>query len=169
IMVATMTATMIGSGLTLGFISSVFSTGIIYIFISLGNPISPLIVAQVFVSRIEKFSDCISIGDIMAKSFGKNARIITGICGALHCAAAVGAQISAIGFVVQYFLEVPYFAGVLIGCGTVIAYSTMGGVKAVTATDVLQFAVLIIAIPMVCNFALNTVCGFSALLEKVPP
>jgi solute:Na+ symporter, SSS family len=168
VMVATLTATVIGSGSTLGFISSVFTSGIVYILISFGNPLSRFVVAQLLVSKIEKFSDCISIGDIMEKYFGKYARIVTGICGALYCAANVGGQISAIGFVVQYFLEIPYFFGVLIGCGTVIIYSTMGGVKAVTATDVLQFAVLIIAIPMVCNVGLNVVGGYGSLLDSIP-
>lgn len=168
VMVATVTATVIGGGATLGLISSVFSMGVVYVLIAFGNPINHFLVGQFFVDKIENFADCISVGDIMYKLYGRKAQIITGICGALYGAAAVGGQVSAIGFTVHYFLGLPFWAGVLIGCGAVILYSSFGGVKAVTATDLLQFAVLIIAIPMVCNVGLNIVGGYQALLEKVP-
>lgn len=168
VMVATVTATFVGGGSTLGIMSSVFSTGIVYVLVSFGNPISHYLVGKFLVDKIGNFSDCISVGDIMKKSYGKRAQIITGICGALHGAAAVGCQVNAIGFVVHYFFNVPVWLGVLVGCGAVILYSSFGGIKAVTSTDLLQFAVLIIAIPMVCNIGLNLVGGYHALLEKVP-
>lgn len=168
VMVATVTATVIGGGATLGLISSVFSVGIVYILIAFGNPINHFLVGQFFVDKIENFADCISVGDIMRKLYGKNAQIITGICGAFYGAAAVGGQVSAIGFTVHYFLGMPFWAGVLVGCGAVILYSSFGGVKAVTATDLLQFAVLIIAIPMVCNVGLNLVGGYEELIAKIP-
>jgi SSS family solute:Na+ symporter len=105
----------------------------------------------------------------MGRFYGRVGRILTGFCGAIFCAAIVGGQVSAIGFIVQYFLNIPYALGVILGCGAVILYSTIGGVKAVTATDVLQFAVLIIALPMVCNVGISMVGGLSSLLEKIPP
>lgn len=169
IMVATLTATAIGGGSTLGIISSIFTSGVVYILISFGNPINQLLVAQFFIEKLEQFTDCISIGDIMHKLYGKNARIISGICGSLYCAAAVGGQVSAIGFVVHYFLDIPFLLGVVIGCGAVVLYSATGGIKAVTATDVIQFAVMLIAIPMVCNVGISLVGGYSNLFEKVPP
>jgi solute:Na+ symporter, SSS family len=168
IMVATMSATVIGGGATFGIVSSVVSVGVTYILISFGNPINHFLVAQFFVNKMDAFTDCISVGDIMDKNYGKPARIISGICGALYCAAAVGGQVSAIGFIIHYFLNIPFFLGALIGCGAVIIYSSFGGIKAVTATDVVQFAVLIIAIPMVCNVALNLTGGYAGLIEKVP-
>ncbi len=168
IMVTTMTATVIGSGSTFGFISSVYVGGILYILISMGNPICRLITAQFLINKIERFSDCISVGDIMDRFYGRYGRVVSGIAGALYCAANVGGQVSAIGFIVHYFLNIPYGVGVFLGCGAVILYSTVGGVKAVTATDVVQFAVLIIAIPMVCNVGISAVGGFSGLVEKIP-
>lgn len=168
VMIATLSATVIGGGSTFGLISSVFSFGVIYIIISFANPLNHFLVGQFFVDRIESFSDCISVGDVMNKLYGRHARIITGICGALYGAAAVGGQVSAIGFIIHYFLGFPIWMGVLIGCGVVILYSSFGGIKAVTATDLLQFAVLIIAVPMICNVGLNIIGGYQALIDKVP-
>lgn len=168
VMVATVTATFVGGGVTLGIMSSVFSFGIVYILISLGNPVSHYLVGRFLTNRIGDFSNCMSVGDVMEKFYGQRSRIITGICGALHGAAAVGCQVNAIGFVVHYFFQVPIWVGVLVGAGSVILYSSFGGIKAVTSTDLLQFAVLIIAIPMVCNIGLNIVGGYQALFDRVP-
>jgi len=169
VMVATISATDIGSGSTFGIVESVFSSGIVFILIAFGSPINLMIVSRFFAHRLEKFQDCISVGDIMARFYGKSAQIMTGILGTLYCAAAVGAQVSAIGLIVQYFFQIPYLLGVLVGIGIVIIYSSFGGIRAVTATDVIQFAVLIIAIPMVCNIGLNLVGGYQQLFSKLPP
>ena len=168
VMVATITATCIGGWSTLGLISSIATGGIVYILLSFAYPINALLMAQFLTNHLEKFSKCISVGDIMEKLYGKNSRIISGICAALYGSAAVAGQITAIGFIVQYFLNIPYTIGVLISCGVVIIYSSFGGIKAVTSTDVIQFAILIIAIPMVCNVGLNIVGGYEALINKVP-
>lgn len=169
IMVATITATAIGGGSTMGIISSIFSFGVVYIFISFGNPVNKFLTGQFFIEKLDHFNDCISVGDIMHKLYGKNARIISGICGSLYCAATVGAQVTAIGFAIQYFLNIPFILGVVIGCGAVVLYSATGGIKAVTATDVIQFAVMLIAIPMVCNVGLSKIGGYSGLFSSVPP
>ncbi|MCA9508127.1 MAG: sodium:solute symporter family protein [Myxococcales bacterium] len=168
IMVATVTATTIGGGSSIGMVASIFSFGIVFILISFGNPLNSFLVSQFFVNRINEISDCISVGDIMHKFYGRHARIIAGICGTLYCAAAVGGQVSAIGFIINYFLHIPFALGVAIGCGILIVYSSFGGVKAVTATDVIQFAVLIIAVPMICNVGLHLMGGYSELFERVP-
>lgn len=168
VMVATMTATAIGGGAILGFISSILTSGVVYVLISFGYPVFHLLTAQFFVGKLEQFSGCISSGDIVDKLYGRNARIISGICGSLYCCAMIGGQVSAIGFMVQYFLDIPFLFGVIIGCGAVVLYSATGGIKAVTATDVIQFAMILIAIPMICNVGINLVGGYSALFDKIP-
>lgn len=169
VMVATMTATAIGGGAILGFISSILTFGVVYILISFGYPVFHWLTAQFFIGKLEQFTDCISTGDIIGKLYGKKARIISGICGSLYCSAMIGGQVSAIGFIVQYFLDIPFLFGVLIGCGAVVLYSATGGIKAVTATDVIQFAIILIAIPMVCNVGISLVGGYSILIDKIPP
>ncbi len=168
ILVATMTATGFGGGSTFGITTAIFTYGIVYLFIALGNPVNLWLAAQFLVKRIECFESSISVGEMMGNFYGKWARALTGMCGAMYCAAAVGGQVSAIGFIAHYFLDVPYIIGVLCGCGIVIIYSSIGGIKAVTITDVLQFAVLIVAIPMVCNVGLNFIGGYQGLIDKIP-
>lgn len=169
IMVATIAATWFGGGSTFGFTSSIFTHGLIILLVSMGDPLNLIIAARFLVKRTEIFENHVSVGEIIGSYYGRWPRIITGICGALCCAATVGGQVSALGIIANYFLDMPYILGVILGCGIVILYAAFGGIKAVTSTDVVQFLVIIVAMPMVCNVGLNQIGGFSAFIDKIPP
>lgn len=168
IMVATIFATWVGGESTLGMAEKVFNVGGIFILVFFGSFINKLIIGQFIAPRMGKFRDAISIGDMMEQYYGISGKIITGIAGTLLCIGTLGAQVSAIGYFFQFFLGISFVLGTLIGCGVVIVYSTFGGVRAVTITDVIQFIVLIVAFPMICNIALVSTGGYTSLFEKLP-
>ena len=82
---------------------------------------------------------------------------------------AVGIQVLATGYIFNYFLGMSHLNGILIGMGVLVCYSTFGGVRAVALTDVFQFFVFFVAIPVACIFALDDIGGFEGLVEKLPP
>jgi SSS family solute:Na+ symporter len=84
------------------------------------------------------------------------------------CAGIVGAQVGGIGLVFEVFLGMSKLYGILIGCGIVIAYSTVGGMKAVIYTDVIQFIVLVIGLPITLILGVMHVGGWSTIVEAVP-
>ena len=133
-----------------------------------GSSLNKFIIANVIAPRMKKFEGMISIGDMMGHSYGKPGKIITGIAGTLLLIGTLGSQISAIGYFISFFLDVSFFWSIIIGCGIIIIYSAFGGIKAVTITDVIQFGVLLIAIPMICNISLNTIGGYEALYHSLP-
>ena len=47
------------------------------------------------------------------------------------------------GKITQAVLEIPYPVAVLAGAAVVVYYSTVGGIRAVVKTDVLQFVILV--------------------------
>lgn len=168
VIVATISATLIGGETIFGITEKVYDEGLIYILACMALPLSTALLAFVLAPRFGRFHGMISVGDVMGSFYGKPGKVITGIAGVLLSVGYVGAQVSAIGYFCNYFLDIPYIVGILLGSGVVIAYSTLGGIRAVTATDVIQFGVLIIAIPMICNIGLNIVGGYNALLEALP-
>lgn len=168
ILVATIAATLIGGWSLIGITEKVFSIGIIYIFIFFGNTIGKFLVAQYVAPRMSEFQEMISVGEIMERFYGKYGRIITGIMGVLFCIGILGAQIAAMALFIKTFLNIPHTHGVLIASFIVIIYSTFGGIRAVTATDILQLGVLAIAIPMVANVGLNLVGGYAELFRSIP-
>lgn len=168
VLVATIAATAIGGGSTMGFAGKVFELGIVFILITLGEPVYKILIAKFIAPRMRAFSGLISAGDMMRHLYGKKAQIVTGIAGLLFSIGFVGAQIRAIGQIFEYFLHIPEHWGILTGASIVVVYSAFGGIRSVTITDIIQFGVLIVAIPIICSVGLGHVGGFSALIEKIP-
>lgn len=168
VMVATIFATLIGGGSTIGLSSKVFDIGIIFLITCLSIPLGKILIARYIAPRIEMFRGMITVGDMMESFYGKRAKVVTGIAGTLLSIGYVGAQIVALGYMSNMLLGIPYEWGLILGASVVVLYSSFGGVQAVTATDVVQFAVLILAIPLVCTIGLKEVGGYSALFSAIP-
>lgn len=165
---ATLSASFLGGGFTMGLSEKVFSTGLLYVVALWGFSLKEILIARIIAPRMKSFSYAISVGQIMGSFYGKYARVITGFSGALVCAGIAGAQFSAFGYLMNLFLGLSPSIGVLIGALVVITYSTLGGMKSVVANDTVHFLVLIIALPLVFLFGLSAVGGFNSLMEHVP-
>jgi SSS family solute:Na+ symporter len=165
---ATLSASFIGGGFSTGNAADVFRFGILNIVALWGFSLKEILVAKFIAPRTGNFPNVISTGDIMEQGYGKAARVVTGFFSVLVCAGIVGAQVGAIGLIFNVFLGIKPIWGILIGCGIVIAYSTVGGMRAVVLTDIIQFCVLAIGLPLVLVFGLLKVGGFSAIKAAVP-
>ncbi|MHC4742877.1 MAG: sodium:solute symporter family protein [Planctomycetota bacterium] len=169
IIFATLSASFIGGGFSTGNAAKVFTFGIANIVALWGFSLKEILVARFIAPLMGNFPEAISAGDIMARGYGRVARVITGIFSIILCAGIVGAQVKAMGFIFNVFLGIKPIWGILIGCGIVIAYSTAGGMRAVILTDVLQFCVLAVGIPAALIFGIVKCGGFSAIKAAVPP
>jgi SSS family solute:Na+ symporter len=65
------------------------------------------------------------------------------------------------GYVFELFLGIERWLGILIGCSIVIVYTTVGGMRAVVYTDVMQFTILVIGIPLTFILAIVHLGGVS--------
>jgi SSS family solute:Na+ symporter len=168
VMVATLFATVIGGGSTFGVSTKVFSVGILFVLAFYGAVLNKMVVAQFIAPKIGKFQKFTSIGDSMHSIYGKQGRIITGLCIIFVSIGSIGSQVAAVGFVSQYLMGIPYIYGVLIGFGVLIFYSSFGGVRSVIATDVFQFVLILVFVPIVFLIGVNKVGGISQLLNSLP-
>lgn len=167
-MIATMVGATIGGGSTLGMSERVYKIGVLGFFAYIVFVIELSLIAYFIVPKIVKFKDALSPGDIMEQFYGKFGRVCTGIAAVFKCVAAIGGQIFAIGLLLQYFVGVSNHWAIWVGSGIVAIYSAFGGIKTVTLTDAIQFAVLSVAVPMVCNVGLSHLGGYQALFSAVP-
>lgn len=168
VIVATISATLIGGFATFGIIERVYSQGIIYLFVAFGIPINFFLVSKYLLPRMKVLEKSMSVGEMMGHYYGKSGQIITGIFAAVVSIGEVAAQVSAIGLIISTFLGTTFLMGVIIGCGIVIFYSSFGGIKSVVSTDVLQFAILIIGIPLIFNLSLHKTGGLENLFDLIP-
>lgn len=167
-LVATLFATGIGGVSTLGVSERVFSTGIVFLFVFWGEPLSNLIAGQFLAHRIQQFKGMISVGDMMGHFYGKTGTLIAGIAATLKCTGCLGGQIGALGYLLHLFFGWSEGISLCIGYSVVVFYCGFGGMRAVTLTDVLQFSILILAIPTLLLVCVQQAGGWVQMLQHVP-
>ena len=135
----TLSASFIGGGFSTGNAAKVFSDGIAYPVALLGFSLQIILVALFIAPRIKSFPGAVSVGDIIEPAYGKKARIITGVFAMLICAGILGAQIGALGAIFNVFFGVSPMIGILVGCGIIFFYSTIGGMPISTISRSPQY------------------------------
>jgi solute:Na+ symporter, SSS family len=165
---ATLSASFIGGGFSMGNAEKVFLFGLVNVFALWGFSFKEILVARFIAPRVIHFPNVISVGDIMEGPYGKVGRVVSGLFDVLFCAGILGAQIGGMGKVFQVFLGLDPLWGILIGMGIVIAYSTVGGMKAVVLTDIVQFVILTVAIPLTLFLGIQAVGGLGQITATVP-
>ena len=168
IMVATLFATVIGGGSTCGIVTNVYRSGLIFMFAFFGAAINKLLVARYIASKVKQQKNCLSIGDIFQNHYGTAGKVSAGLCILFVSVACLGQQVIAIGFIFDQFFHIPLHWALLLGYGTMVAYSAFGGIRAVVATDVYQFIFMIAFIPVLFAIGMTQVGGIYGLLEAVP-
>lgn len=165
---ATLSASFIGGGFSTGNATKVFLFGIANIVGLWGFSVKEILVARYIAPRMAQFPNAISVGDVMAEAYGKAGRVVTGLCALFLCTGIVGAQVGAIGIVFDVFYGLDRSLGIAIGCGIVILYTALGGMRAVVFTDLVQFAILAIGLPLALVFGIAYVGGIDATIAAIP-
>lgn len=171
ILVSTVFASVVDAGMTTGLASSTFSVGPLFLISFLGIVFSSLSVAYFIAPRMKQFLGLISSGDIFEKLYGKNAKILMGCSTIIESVLTTAIQMFAIAQIGQYFFNMsPLVASVVVAL-IIILYTFRGGIRSVTATDVFQFGIMVIAIPIMCGIGLIKVGGVekvASLLHEYP-
>lgn len=161
-------ASYVGGGFSAGNAAYAFENGIGMTLALCGFSIITMLTGKFLVPGIARFAGATSTGDIMAQAYGRRAGIVTGVVAFLTCACVVGAQMQAMGTVLHTLLGIPPAAGVLLGCGIVLLYSTVGGLQSVIAADMVQFVLLAVGMPLLLVLALSYAGGAGVVLQATP-
>lgn len=168
ILFATLSASFIGGGYSSGNAAKVFSGGIGFAVSLWGFSLALFFISMKLAPKMDNFRHCISVGDLMGIYLGKKGRIITGLLGCVLCTGVLAAQVGAMGAVFSTYTSLTFAQGILLGCGIVIIYTTVGGMHSVVLTDVVQFLILILMIPLSLWLGIQELGGLDVLLAKVP-
>lgn len=104
-----------------------------------------VILAMLLAPYLRKFGQFTIPDFIAARYEGNIARIVSAIIAITISFTYVTAQVSGIGIIMSRFLGVNFVAGVVFGLGGVLFCSFLGGMRAITWTQVVQCVVIIIA------------------------
>lgn len=168
ILVATVFATAVGGGTTFGLAEKAFTHNLSYSYgLLLTIPID-ILIAFILVPRLTNHYGSISVGDIIAKDYGNIGRVITGMAALFVSIGYLAAQINVSGRIFQYILDIEKNEGVILSYIMVIIYTTIGGLRSVIFTNVLQFLAMLLAIPIITFVGIGTT-GLEPISLSIEP
>lgn len=168
VLYATLCATLVGGGFTIGNAEKVHIYGLIFTVAMGAIAVREILVAFCIAPHMWRFNKAISVGDIMLDAYGMPAKILTGLFAGVLCAGMIGIQLRAMGYIFETFFGMHHQIGILVGAGMVLFYVTLGGFKAVVWTDVFQFFILIIALPLAAFLSVRAAGGFEHIVATIP-
>ncbi len=164
----TFIASYLGGSNVIGAQKKILAYGLIAGLTTIGSTFALIYTSAFIVPQMVRFHRSITLGDVMKELYGIFGEVITGILGSVFTVSVVGSQILALGVICEDFLGWNARWSVGLGGLILILYSSVGGVKSVTITDIFQFLVFVAIIPVVANVAISEVGGIKALFSKLP-
>ncbi|NIL95257.1 MAG: sodium/solute symporter [Woeseiaceae bacterium] len=120
--------------------------------------------------RLSDEHDSITVPDALAAKFQDRWHLIRGVAVIIILSMVtvyVTAQMVASGKALDGFLGIPYEWGVVAGSVIIIAYTFIGGHKAVSYTDVLQGVLMFLGLLFVPIVAINAAGGWDAIMATL--
>ncbi len=165
VVLATTAATMVGGGASIGFVGKAYAVGIAAAVITCAWHLQ-LIFTGVFMAPRLRGLNLVTVAQYFGRHYGELARRIAVVSGILFLVGALVAQLAAMGTVTELVLQIDRRWAVLLGAVVVVLYSTIGGIRAVVKTDVLQFVVLVGGIATASAWLLWKNGGWTALAAR---
>ena len=148
-LVATIVATWVSGSFFMVIMSEIYARGIISMILLVGEFISLILIGAYFAPRMGEFLGKLSIAEAMGDLFGNKVRIVTAVSGFIGVAGVIAVQLKAAGMLFEYALGVKPFYGIIFSGTIITLYSSLGGIKSVTLTDVIQFITFCVIIPLI--------------------
>jgi sodium/proline symporter len=123
--------------------------------------------------RLKRLSDethSITVPDVLAARFNDSWHLIRAVAVVIILAMVttyVTAQLVASGKALSEFVNLDYKVGVVVGSAIIIAYTFIGGYKAVSYTDVLQGVLMLLGLIFVPLVAVNAAGGWDSVTSNL--
>jgi len=163
-------ATDIGGGFSIAMGGLGFTLGVSGSWMIAVSGLSIVMVSFLMVPKVKRWSDRVkglTTGDLFAARFDRKTGTLAAVVIGLSWFTFVGGQIIAGGKLLQVTLNMNLTVAVLVSGAVILAYTTMGGLKAVIYTDVFQMLVLMIGIVFIAvPIGLIEVGGWSVMAQQ---
>jgi Na+/proline symporter/signal transduction histidine kinase len=153
--VATIVATWASGSFFFNVLSETYSNGLFYIWSCAGLVLSFCTVGFIYAPRMGEFLGKLSIAEAMGGLYGDKVRVATAVAGFIGTAGYIAVQLKVIGSLFDYCFNINGNYGVIIGAFIVILYSSLGGIKSVTFTDIIQLLTFGTIVPIIAFFILK--------------
>lgn len=128
-----------------------------------------MIFLMIFLLPIYRKLNIISVYAYLERRFDRNTRLVISLLFQFIRAFATGVTVYGISIVLSYCLGISFTASVTTLAVVTIIYDSIGGMKAVILSDVIQMIVLYASIIMTIIIAINLCGGFSETIAAFDP
>ena len=168
-LLATMSATLLGGGSSIGAIGRTYEWGILMLLVSMGWYLQ-FIFSGYFVAPKFRELKLYTVAGYFGHRYDEKNRFLAFILSLLFSVGVLGAQMVAFGKIITAMIpEIPYLWAVIIGGSIVILYSTAGGLLAVIHTDVYQFVILFLGFLLTMILCIPDITASQGEFRNVVP
>jgi len=136
----TLAAIIIGGGATVGGVKLGYTYGLSGMWLVAMYGAGMVVMGLVLVPRILKLQ-LFTIAEILQRRYGVRARVAGGVVMGCYDFMIVVVSILAVGAVTEVIVGIPRTPAILVCSGVMVAYSVLGGMWALTVTDIVQFII----------------------------
>ncbi len=141
--------------------------GLLWLQYELAVPLAMIVIMALLLPSLRQLQ-LVSVYAYLERRFGVTTRLVLSLLFQLVRAFATGVTVYGIGLVLAVCLQTDFLTAVLLLAAVTIVYDTIGGMRAVIVSDVIQLGVLSAAIGLAIWMALDHLGGVSAMLATVP-
>ncbi|MDD4287079.1 MAG: sodium:solute symporter family protein [Candidatus Peribacteraceae bacterium] len=167
VLVATMLSTFVGAGTIFGGAGFAFAGGGLAILAAAASYVVYFFLfSRFFAGRIKEFGDrhhAFTLPDFLEIRFSRNVRLAGAMVNLVTWALFLASQILAMGAFMALLTGVNPTVGTILGALVVIAYTSIGGLRADIRTDVFQFCVMLVLLLLFFPLIVVRGNGLSAL------
>ncbi len=170
VLIATTFSTAISAHKTIGSVGKSYSMGLVFILSMFLIPVGWFIMAHLLANNLKFFhqKQFLTLGEIMEHWYGKTGRWLTSVCAIAFTLGITAGGSIAIGKLFHYFFGINETLAMILALGIVTLYSVLGGIKTVAITDVFQFLIFFIALPIACAIGYNNIGGYQNIINSLP-
>src|SRR3569833_220581 len=164
----TLAAIIIGGGAAVGGVRLGYTYGLSGMWLVAMYGAGMIVMGLVLVPRILKL-ERFTIAEILERCFGVRARVAGGVVMGCYDFMIVVVSILAVGAVTEVIVGIPRTTAILVCSGVMIAYSVLGGMWALTVTDIVQFIIKTVGILFILlPAAMVRAGGLSHMYQALP-
>lgn len=128
-----------------------------------------LILIGLFFAKPLYRMNLLTMGDFYRVVYGRKVEVVASFMMVFSYFGWIGAQMVAIGIILQLVLGIPQIWGIFIGFGAVLFYTFLGGMWAVSLTDFIQTIMIIVGLIAVLYEVSSGFSQIFSVLASQPP
>ncbi len=165
--VATLVSLWVSGEFFFTIVAESYREGLIFMSILIADFLSYLLVGLFFAPRLKEFLGKISIAEAMGELYGNKVRTITALSGVIGVSGIIAIQLQISGLLFEYVLGLEYSYGIIVSGVIITLYSSLGGIKSVTFTDIIQFCTFGIIIPLIAYMLLSNMGDSQVIIDTI--